>query len=221
VSCAGCRLSSAANCGEAVPLAAQPVQGSPGQPNAGGGASPQPQCDLPPTGHDRRQQSLRLGRKVQVPASTALAGRTVAAFFRQRAGMPPDKLVEAIAAGGGCTCWGRRPPPVPWEACWVRWPDFRLPSDPADAAGDQANAYVRRHSAPRAVETPWQRRFVTRSTHGPALTSPRGRGTPGAPGSAPPSMTAAAVIDGAHRDLSAGRRPSAVLTGAGLAVRPG
>ena len=28
--------------------------------------------------------------------------------------------------------------------------------------GGQAVAYVRRHYAPRAVETPWQRRFVTR-----------------------------------------------------------
>jgi hypothetical protein len=97
---------------------------------------------------------------------------------------------------------GRRPPPVPWEARWVRWPDFWLPSDPAAASsalreaweragagrvevacagglgrtgtalaclavldglpGAQAIAYVRRHYAPRAVETPWQRRFVTR-----------------------------------------------------------
>ncbi|MEV7028218.1 protein phosphatase, partial [Kitasatospora sp. NPDC093558] len=27
---------------------------------------------------------------------------------------------------------GRRPAPVPWEARWVRWPDFRLPADRAD-----------------------------------------------------------------------------------------
>jgi hypothetical protein len=26
---------------------------------------------------------------------------------------------------------GRRPSPVPWESRWVRWPDFRLPADPA------------------------------------------------------------------------------------------
>ncbi|WP_017625720.1 protein-tyrosine phosphatase family protein [Nocardiopsis chromatogenes] len=24
---------------------------------------------------------------------------------------------------------GRRPPPVPWESRWVRWPDFLLPVD--------------------------------------------------------------------------------------------
>ena len=97
---------------------------------------------------------------------------------------------------------GRQPPPVPWEARWVRWPDFGLPSDPADAAsalreawdragaervevacagglgrtgtalaclavldglpGDEAVPYIRRHYAPRAVETPWQHRFVIR-----------------------------------------------------------
>ncbi|MEU8509982.1 protein phosphatase [Kitasatospora sp. NPDC048722] len=28
---------------------------------------------------------------------------------------------------------GHRPAPVPWEARWVRWPDFRLPADRADA----------------------------------------------------------------------------------------
>ncbi|MFE6777338.1 protein phosphatase [Streptomyces sp. NPDC057702] len=95
---------------------------------------------------------------------------------------------------------GRRPPAVAWEARWVRWPDFWLPSD-RTAAGEalrlawaraaserveiacgggvgrtgtalaclavldgvpsgEAVAYVRRHYAPRAVETPWQRRFV-------------------------------------------------------------
>lgn len=97
---------------------------------------------------------------------------------------------------------GRRPPEVPWEARWVRWPDFRLPADrPAAraalteawerAAGervevacgggrgrtgtalaclavldgvpaDEAVAYVRAHYHRRAVETPWQRRYVRR-----------------------------------------------------------
>ena len=97
---------------------------------------------------------------------------------------------------------GQQPSPVPWEARWVRWPDFRLPSDRADAAGalreaweragtgrvevacagglgrtgtalaclavldglprDQAVAWIREHYAARAVETPGQRRYVTR-----------------------------------------------------------
>lgn len=97
---------------------------------------------------------------------------------------------------------GHEPPPVAWEARWVRWPDFRLPTDHAGAAealreawtrsegerveiacgggrgrtgtalaclavldGVPANtavAYVRAHYAAGAVETPWQRRFVSR-----------------------------------------------------------
>lgn len=97
---------------------------------------------------------------------------------------------------------GDRPEPVPWESRWLRWPDFRLPSDRAAAAealreawvraeterveiacaggqgrtgtalaclavldgvpGPDAVGYVRRHYSPRAVETPWQRRFVAR-----------------------------------------------------------
>jgi Protein-tyrosine phosphatase len=28
---------------------------------------------------------------------------------------------------------GRQPPPVAWESRWLRWRDWRLPSDPAEA----------------------------------------------------------------------------------------
>ncbi|WP_455355743.1 protein-tyrosine phosphatase family protein [Streptomyces sp. SYSU K217416] len=109
------------------------------------------------------------------------------------AGPRPDYAVYLL---------GRRPPEVPWEARWLRWPDFRLPSSPAEArevltgawarAGvarvevacgggrgrtgtalaclavldgvpaDEAVDFVRRHYDPRAVETPWQKRFVRR-----------------------------------------------------------
>jgi protein-tyrosine phosphatase len=98
----------------------------------------------------------------------------------------------------------KEPPATEWDARWLRWPDFHLPSDPADArdalrevwdrAGLQrvevacgggfgrtgtalaclavldavpnreAVAYVREHYSARAVETPWQRRFVARFT---------------------------------------------------------
>jgi protein-tyrosine phosphatase len=103
---------------------------------------------------------------------------------------------------------GAPPPPFGWENRWVRWPDFRLPADPAHlaavlrealeqaAAGrvelacgggrgrtgtalaclavldgvpaDRAVAWVRAHFDPRAVETPWQRRFVRRFDPGAA-----------------------------------------------------
>ncbi|MFF9687772.1 protein-tyrosine phosphatase family protein [Streptomyces sp. NPDC014623] len=97
---------------------------------------------------------------------------------------------------------GGPPPSVTWESQWLRWPDFRLPTDRAAArtvleeawkrAADErvevacgggrgrtgtalaclavldgvpageAVAYVRRNYHPRAVETPWQRRYVAR-----------------------------------------------------------
>ncbi|WP_028809399.1 protein-tyrosine phosphatase family protein [Streptomyces sp. 351MFTsu5.1] len=97
---------------------------------------------------------------------------------------------------------GGTPPEVPWDSLWLRWPDFRLPADRAQAravltevwrrsAGErvelacgggrgrtgtalaclavldgvpaaEAVAYVRSHYDRRAVETPWQRRYVRR-----------------------------------------------------------
>ncbi|PSL04084.1 hypothetical protein CLV30_10686 [Haloactinopolyspora alba] len=97
---------------------------------------------------------------------------------------------------------GREPPEFPWEARWLRWPDFWLPRDraaTADALGeawarsgtervevgcnggvgrtgtalaclavldgvpaDRAVGYVREHYSRRAVEAPWQRRYVAR-----------------------------------------------------------
>jgi hypothetical protein len=39
---------------------------------------------------------------------------------------PPGPLPEL-----GLYLLGRAPEPVPWESRWVRWPDIRLPADPA------------------------------------------------------------------------------------------
>ncbi|WP_336320445.1 protein phosphatase [Streptomyces lavendofoliae] len=101
---------------------------------------------------------------------------------------------------------GKRPSGVPWEARWVRWPDFRLPADAVDARAalcdaweraaaerveiacgggrgrtgtalaclavldgvpsDEAVEFVRRNYDRRAVETPWQKRFVRRFVPG-------------------------------------------------------
>jgi hypothetical protein len=43
------------------------------------------------------------------------------------------------------TCWatGHRPPPVAWESRWLRWPDFRLPSDRAAARDALREAWAR------------------------------------------------------------------------------
>jgi hypothetical protein len=97
---------------------------------------------------------------------------------------------------------GKEPPAVGWGSRWVRWPDFWLPRDPADAraalveaweraAGErvelacmggwgrtgtalaclavldgvppgEAVAFVRAAYGHRAVEAPWQKRFVLR-----------------------------------------------------------
>ena len=38
---------------------------------------------------------------------------------------------------------GRRPPPVDWEARWLRWPDFRLPADPDQFRCTLAEAWRR------------------------------------------------------------------------------
>lgn len=45
---------------------------------------------------------------------------------------------------------GKRPDPVPWDAWWVRWPDFRLPADRRDA--QDALREVWRRAASERVE---------------------------------------------------------------------
>ncbi|MGX6601872.1 protein-tyrosine phosphatase family protein [Micromonosporaceae bacterium Da 78-11] len=97
---------------------------------------------------------------------------------------------------------GHEAPAFGWDSRWIRWPDFRLPTDPAYAElvlreawrrarservevacgggrgrtgtalaciaildgvpAEEAVIFVRGHYHRRAVETPWQRRFVSR-----------------------------------------------------------
>jgi hypothetical protein len=38
---------------------------------------------------------------------------------------------------------GRPPDPVPWPVRWIRWPDFRLPTDRDDARAALADAWGR------------------------------------------------------------------------------
>ncbi|MFF8828022.1 protein phosphatase [Streptomyces sp. NPDC015131] len=55
------------------------------------------------------------------------SGRTVRGRALRRPlpdGPPPEYAVYLL---------GKPPPEVPWEATWLRWPDFRLPADPVRA----------------------------------------------------------------------------------------
>jgi hypothetical protein len=155
-------------------------------------------------------------RAAPVPAGrSAYGGRVSESWDPADAGvlrLPSGRLVRGRAlrrplpAGPapefGVHLLGRPPAGQPWEVRWVRWPDFRLPSDPVRAretlveawrrcAGErveiacgggrgrtgtalaclavldgvpaaEAVDYVRRHYDVRAVETPWQRRYVLR-----------------------------------------------------------
>jgi len=51
----------------------------------------------------------------------------------------PDGPVPAL----GVYLLGRRPPAVPWESCWLKWPDFRLPADKADVLPVLTEAWQR------------------------------------------------------------------------------
>ncbi|MEV4352504.1 protein phosphatase [Actinoplanes sp. NPDC049596] len=111
-----------------------------------------------------------------------------------------DAMPSGYPPTFGVYLLGDPPPEFGWTSRWLRWPDFRLPADPAYAAvvlrealdrseGDrvevacwggrgrtgtalaclavldgvpaaEAVAFIRERYHPRAVETPWQKRFV-------------------------------------------------------------
>ena len=48
-------------------------------------------------------------------------------------GLRKDLGPEAARPTYGVYLLGKEPPEFPWEARWLRWPDFRLPRDRADA----------------------------------------------------------------------------------------
>ncbi len=113
-----------------------------------------------------------------------------------------QQLLDDLAPHFAVYLLGKRPAPVAWDARWVRWCDFRLPTDHRDSEdalreawhraeaerveiacgggrgrtgtalaciavldgvpGREAVAFVRERYDARAVETPWQRRYVTR-----------------------------------------------------------
>ena len=75
---------------------------------------------------------------------TLPSGRRVRGRGRS-APLPPGPV-----PGFGVYLLGRRPEPVPWEERWVRWPDFRLPADPAELRAALREAWER--SAVERVE---------------------------------------------------------------------
>jgi hypothetical protein len=113
-----------------------------------------------------------------------------------------DPMPSGHPPAFGVYLLGEEPPEFGWTSRWIRWPDFRLPADPAYAEevlleawrrsetervevacgggrgrtgtalacvavldgvpATEAVEFVRANYDPRAVETPWQRRFVRR-----------------------------------------------------------
>ncbi len=71
---------------------------------------------------------------------------------------------------------GKTPPEVPWESIWVRWPDFRLPSD--------------RDAARATLEDVWTRAGSNRVE----IACGGGRGRTGT------ALACLAILDGVARD---------------------
>lgn len=152
-----------------------------------------------------RERSDRKGRIHAVnapwePGATGVLRLPSGRLVRGRGLRRP--LPEGQPPTFGLYLLGHEPPAVDWDSRWIRWPDFRLPSDRTAAAealleaweraatdrvevacgggrgrtgtalaciavldgvpADEAVSYVRRNYDSRAVETPWQRRFVRR-----------------------------------------------------------
>ncbi|MFG2311218.1 protein phosphatase [Streptomyces sp. NPDC048566] len=61
---------------------------------------------------------------MRLPSGRLVRGRALRRPLPDAAGPLPAFAVHLL---------GRQPPPVPWEARWLRWPDFRLPADRAEA----------------------------------------------------------------------------------------
>ncbi|WP_306215008.1 protein-tyrosine phosphatase family protein [Actinoplanes sp. RD1] len=69
---------------------------------------------------------------VTLPSGRVIRGRGL------RHAMPTGHLPQF-----GVYLLGKPPPPVPWDHTWLRWPDFRLPTDPAAAAATFREAWER------------------------------------------------------------------------------
>ncbi|MEV5429042.1 protein phosphatase [Streptomyces sp. NPDC052701] len=70
---------------------------------------------------------------LRLPSGRLVRGRAL------RRPLDPAAPVPAY----GVYLLGGRPPEVPWESRWIRWPDFRLPADRADARAALTEAWER------------------------------------------------------------------------------
>ena len=68
---------------------------------------------------------------VELPSGRLIRGRALRAA---EPSPPPEFALHLL---------GSRPARSAWESRWVRWSDFRLPADPADAADAFAEAWRR------------------------------------------------------------------------------
>ncbi|WP_086726076.1 protein phosphatase [Streptomyces carpinensis] len=84
------------------------------------------------TSEEQRWQEGRPG-VLRLPSGRLVRGRGLR--------RPPDP--GAPNPTYGVHLLGRRPPSVPWESRWIRWPDFRLPADRAAARALLAEAWER------------------------------------------------------------------------------
>ncbi|MGY0489209.1 protein-tyrosine phosphatase family protein [Streptomyces sp. WG-D5] len=69
---------------------------------------------------------------LRLPSGRLVRGRGL------RAPLPPGPLPTY-----GVYLLGGRPPATDWESTWLRWPDFRLPADPAHARAVLTEAWER------------------------------------------------------------------------------
>jgi protein-tyrosine phosphatase len=67
---------------------------------------------------------------LRLPSGRLVRGRAL------RLPLPPGPVPDF-----GLYLLGRQPPPVPWESCWLSWPDFGLPADRALAGPALAKAW--------------------------------------------------------------------------------
>ncbi|MFF4552162.1 protein phosphatase [Streptomyces sp. NPDC001422] len=69
-----------------------------------------------------------------LPSGRLVRGRALRRPLPEGGTPPPTYAVHLL---------GKEPPPVPWEARWLRWPDFRLPADRAEARAVLTDAWRR------------------------------------------------------------------------------